>query len=118
MNGIIIRDTYHIWIAIHSCNKYLPTICEILDKPYGFCCPVAYGKESIILERDYEFRSLREILFSLGEKKDLLTGRWNLSTALGNRSDLQMLSLTALRRGNVFFCFVLFNKRLQSSNVK
>lgn len=68
--------------------------------------------------RDYEFRSLREILFSLGEKKDLLTGRWNLSTALGNRSDLQMLSLTALRRGNVFFCFVLFNKRLQSSNVK
>lgn len=82
MNGIIIRDTYHIWIAIHSCNKYLSTICEILDKPYGFCCPVAYGKESIILERDYEFRSLRDLV-QLGGKEGPFNGEMEFEYSFG-----------------------------------
>lgn len=83
---------------IHSTD--ISPLYEILDKPYGFCCPVAYGKEGVISERNHKLTSLRKLLFSSGENKDLLRRRWNLSTAVGNRLDLQMCSLMALGRRN------------------
>lgn len=62
-------------------------MCKVLDQPHGFCCPVAYGKEGVISQRDYKLRGLWEILFSSGKIRTFLGRRWNLHGASSNRLD-------------------------------